>query len=262
LILVVVYLCYRKRKYGQFCCFGSDKTKELEMHELDQSTDLHIAVGGVASSSMSSPPSAVSRVTPANSSSAMSSPVVGAAGLGGTANPTPAVRKRKAPTTLRDLLVGDPEYIKIWKAQLQKEFSMENMNFYEAVEEYRKFKLNLERQNLANPTVRKTLFPKAKEIMAAYVAHDVGSAQVNIPENVEARLQRLYKQKFYTDEPITYMYGPDSELTPDDDSSYPRPVTPTIFDESQEVIFKLMENDSFPRFLKSREYKQLAQFSS
>lgn len=75
------------------------------------------------------------------------------------------------------------EFIKIWKEQLQSEYLIENMNFYEAVEGYRAFKvvvglglcqptlgkseicchipltqLALEKQSLPDSTIRKTLF--------------------------------------------------------------------------------------------------------
>eukprot|EP00457_Paulinella_chromatophora_P005860 gb/GEZN01005878.1/.p1 GENE.gb/GEZN01005878.1/~~gb/GEZN01005878.1/.p1 ORF type:complete len:482 (-),score=58.94 gb/GEZN01005878.1/:222-1667(-) len=129
------------------------------------------------------------------------------------------------------------------KIFLTREFSVENLLFYEEIEAYRKMK--------EADAAEMQLVGDAQRIYAKYIVPDA-PFQVNLPQaivkDLDGRLRNIFSQ------------GPNvgSSLTPDMyEPGYDMPEVPTIFDRAQRNIFKLMQTDSFPRFQRSPEYKKL-----
>jgi len=153
-------------------------------------------------------------------------------------------------TTLQGVL-SDRGGISSFKKFLTKEFSVENILFYEEIEEYRKKKKeggeDLE------------LIGEAQRIYAKYIIID-SPFQVNLPDNIvkelESKLKDIFSNAGKLPEALAGSYQPRSMS--DASSLLPNQrETPTIFDKAQENIFKLMSTDSFPRYFRSEEYQKL-----
>jgi hypothetical protein len=136
------------------------------------------------------------------------------------------------------LLLADPIGLAAFQVYLKKEMSAENLDFWLAVEEYRKTKKDLcKTMSPTEKPLRSAMKPHATKIFTRYMAQTVDSTQVNVPEDVDARTKNRLRQHF--DLGVDQEYGDPSK---------------TLFDEPQDVIFKLMESDSFGRFQKTPEF--------
>jgi len=154
-------------------------------------------------------------------------------------------------TTLQGVL-SDRSGLSSFKKFLTKEFSVENILFYEEIEEYRKKKKeggdDLE------------LIGEAQRIYAKYIIID-SPFQVNLPDAIVKELESKLKDIFSNAGKLPEALAPISfNRLPQAEPSALLPAqreTPTIFDKAQENIFKLMSTDSFPRFFRSEEYAKL-----
>jgi len=154
-------------------------------------------------------------------------------------------------TTLQGVL-SDRAGLSSFKKFLTKEFSVENILFYEEIEEYRKKKKeggdDLE------------LIGEAQRIYAKYIIID-SPFQVNLPDNIVKELEGKLKDIFSNAGKLPEALAGGSYLSrslSDPSSILPNQrETPTIFDKAQENIFKLMSTDSFPRYFRSEEYAKL-----
>ncbi|WAR21811.1 RGS-like protein [Mya arenaria] len=114
-----------------------------------------------------------------------------------------------------DKLLRDRVGIAVFKEFLKKEFSEENIEFWQTCEDYR---------NIADPKLRKA---KAREVYDKHVAMHSSD-----PVNIDSALRK----------------GVEAELTVDNPP-------PTIFLQAQQHIYQLMKQDSYVRFLKSEVYR-------
>jgi len=143
-----------------------------------------------------------------------------------------------------------------FKKFLTKEFSVENILFYEEIEDYRKKK--------ANGAEDLELIGEAQRIYAKYIIVD-SPFQVNLPDHIVKELENKLKEIFSNagkiaedDRPSNGgppTRGHDRNLSEVPALPHQRDV-PTIFDKAQENIFKLMSTDSFPRYQRSEEYRR------
>jgi len=194
--------------------------------------------------------------TSSSSSSSSSSPVAGTksvlavslAGSGFGGGGTNAAGQRV--TSLRWVL-DNKKALQLFKDFLRTELSDENILFYEEVEEYRAQKAKLEASDKSKLEVAKAMEPTARKIYKSYLQQtDINSRNINIPEDVMAILLKNLR--------VYHENGnlPVRDRGVSDDNSYPVSSTSTVFDEPQEVIYKLMESDSLRRFVKTEEGKQ------
>jgi len=129
----------------------------------------------------------------------------------------------------------------LFSAFLDKERSSENLLFWKEVEKYRARKRKLcETMDPGSTLLRKDLKPMAISIYTKFMSKTVSSLNVNVPEDVDARLVTRLRQHF--DQGVD-QEGGDANCT--------------VFDEAQEVILRLMESDSWKRFVKTNEYSGL-----
>jgi hypothetical protein len=159
-------------------------------------------------------------------------------------------------STLRGLL-STPQGFESFKRFLTKEFSVENILFYQEVAEFRKLKKDL----AEDPDADLKLLGKAQGVYAKYIIIDA-PFQVNLPDVIVRRLEIALKNEFAqagkkkeqkeaAAVTITAEPGSDAEAMAKEQAE-----CPTIFDAAQTNIFNLMNTDSFPRYSRTEEYKQ------
>lgn len=152
--------------------------------------------------------------------------------------------------SLRNVLLS-AEGFEAFKKFLTKEFSVENILFWAEVGQYRKAKKELVAKNA--PDMDLVLLGKAQALYALYIISQA-PFQVNLPDPIVRRIEARLKSEFAH-------AGKKTAAEPEDlpDPSSPPEVleTPTLFDAAQHNIFRLMETDSFPRFIRTDEYKKL-----
>lgn len=171
--------------------------------------------------------------------------------------------------------------IKSFMSFLTKEFSVENIIFYMAVEDYRKERLlrllaeKKEKENGKGPNNllddgrildslklehQKIDLDEAKAIYNKYMVQN-SSFQVNLPADIvkhigtEIQIKRGILDGIRThvsEDHVTNSVRLAKQIT--------EPRTPqTLFDVAQLNIYNLMEADSAPRFFRSPEYKKLSE---
>jgi len=145
-----------------------------------------------------------------------------------------------------------------FKKFLTKEFSVENILFYEEIEEYRTKK----RRGSNDPL---ELIAEAQRIYAKYIIND-SPFQVNLPDviikDLEDKLKELFASVARQDEKaLASVPSPSRALSVElgQNGILSKRDPPTLFDHAQENIFKLMNSDSFPRFQRSEEYKKICE---
>ncbi|XP_076805564.1 regulator of G-protein signaling 12-like [Clavelina lepadiformis] len=114
-------------------------------------------------------------------------------------------------------LLDDPLGVKYFKEFLRKEFSEENILFWEACENLRRFSLD-DREQLK------------QEIMSIY--NRFMAADASMPVNIDSRGQQLAEEALSL------------------------PPHPDVFHNQQHQVYTLMRLDSYSRFLKSNLYRQ------
>jgi len=124
---------------------------------------------------------------------------------------------------------------------LTAEFSVENLLFYADVEELRK-KITL------GATIE-VLRQENKRLYNKYVISDA-PFQVNLPDLIVASIS--VKMKIFHNEGKVDL---DKNADPMSSRDH-QPQPPTIFDEAQGCIYKLMETDSFQRYKTSQLYSE------
>jgi len=153
-------------------------------------------------------------------------------------------------TTLQGCL-SDKNGLNAFKKFLTKEFSVENILFYEEIEEYRARK----RRGAQDPL---ELLAEAQRIYAKYIIND-SPFQVNLPDSIIRDLEDKLKELFAG----VGSQGDGPPASPSRASMMEigvlgRRDPPTLFDNAQDNIYKLMNSDSFQRFARSDDYKKLA----
>jgi len=162
--------------------------------------------------------------------------------------------------TLEGLLT-DKKGVASFKKFLTKEFSVENILFYEEIEEFRK--------KQATRMDQLELVGEAQRIYAKYIIID-SPFQVNLPDPIVRELESKLKDMFSGTKMAEFSpesggggdrggHEPSHVRTSSEQLLLHQKDTPTIFDKAQENIFKLMSTDSFPRYQRSDEYKKLVQ---
>jgi len=166
----------------------------------------------------------------------------------------PSIEEANVPedlTTLQGLLAHKAG-IASFKKFLTKEFSVENILFFEEIEEYRKKK--------KDGGEELELIGEAQRIYAKYIIVD-SPFQVNLPDAIVKDLESKLKDIFSSnagklpESPTNYSLQ--RHLSEAMSLLPAHRDTPTIFDKAQENIFKLMSTDSFPRYFRSDEYQKL-----
>ena len=113
--------------------------------------------------------------------------------------------------------------VHVHKTFLVQEFSVENILFFNEVSHFQRIDDEEE------------LYSQAHSIYKQYLETNKAPLEVNLPasiaKDISERIQEIREG---------------------------RSTKSDIFDECQEAIYKLMESDSFPRFLKSKVCKELA----
>ncbi|KAL1503670.1 hypothetical protein AB1Y20_012143 [Prymnesium parvum] len=117
-------------------------------------------------------------------------------------------------------ILARPEGLKAFKEHLVSEFSSENIIFWLEVQAFA--------DDFADETDKTKIVSAAGNIMEKYVK-PTSEMQVNLPEKLVRQLLNLPIDQF----------------------------GPQMFRGAQAEIYRLMETDSFPRFVKSSGYKQL-----
>lgn len=143
---------------------------------------------------------------------------------------------------------------------LTKEFSVENILFYLEIEDFRRAQVQLEEQNR-----HREVLLLAQAVNQKFVSGD-SSYQINLPSHAVADLRHALERA----EELIEAAEPEGpfpsmeELAPDWNrqqitsyGSYFRPEVQTVFDNCQKIVHALMETDSFPRFTRSTEYREL-----
>jgi len=158
-------------------------------------------------------------------------------------------------STLRGLL-QTAQGFEAFKAFLSKEFSVENILFYQEVVDFRKMKQELK----DDPDSDLKLLQRAQAIYAKFIIIDA-PFQVNLPDLIVRKLEiglknefaqagKKREQKESTAVTITADAGSDAAAMQEEQLA-----CPTIFDAAQTNIFNLMNTDSFPRYARTEEYK-------
>jgi len=142
-------------------------------------------------------------------------------------------------------LLADKNGLTSFKKFLTKEFSVENILFYEEIEEYRSKK--------KAGSTDLDLVAEAQRIYAKYIITD-SPFQVNLPDVIIKNLEIALKELFSGN--VTNSERPEVLRSMSTSEGLQRQ-PPTLFDRAQENIFKLMNSDSFPRYVRSDEYKTL-----
>jgi regulator of G-protein signaling len=155
---------------------------------------------------------------------------------GGGVNPMDARQSIEAtPTVLTlDVLLNDAEMCHVFQQFLTKEFSVENLLLWKAIEVFR-----WKYQSIAN----QDLSMARATAMKMYKAFCAENARLQV--NISAERQRAVEEFFNSDRMLNA-----------DDVEFVRECV-TMYTELQKDIFDLMKEDSFKRFLKSDEFLQL-----
>eukprot|EP01029_Cantina_marsupialis_P020536 TRINITY_DN4817_c0_g1_i2.p1 TRINITY_DN4817_c0_g1~~TRINITY_DN4817_c0_g1_i2.p1 ORF type:complete len:163 (+),score=43.94 TRINITY_DN4817_c0_g1_i2:401-889(+) len=119
-------------------------------------------------------------------------------------------------------VLDDKKCVNVFKKFLVREFSVENLLFVLDAEAYQ---LASQREG-----DREHLRTRGKRIYDLYISSN-SDMEVNIPDNVRTRI--------------------DKGIIDDPTNSH-------LFDEARDVLFRNMERDSFPRFLRSQSCNTLA----
>lgn len=135
-----------------------------------------------------------------------------------------------------------------FKSFLTKEFSVENVLFYEEIEQYRGKKASGEESE-------EVLVMEAQRIYAKYIIPDA-PFQVNLPQNIVKDLDGSVRNILAPNPELYNMQPGEAEVN---EIGYVAPATPTIFDASQKEIFKLMNTDSFPRYQRSEYFREFVE---
>jgi len=149
----------------------------------------------------------------------------------------------KALESLSALILNDAGF-ESFRKFLSAEFSVENLLFWKDIDTFRK-KI---RENQAGEFIN----AENSRLFAKYIVED-SPFQVNLPERIVADVKSVIDGK--TQPPAI---GPNDiklEEKTNADFAKTSPSPPTIFDEAQKSIFKLMESDSFPRYKSSDQYR-------
>jgi len=164
---------------------------------------------------------------------------------------TPSERRSESANvrslTLRDVLTGrNPRCLKAFSEFCKAENNDSNLKFYKVIEEYRHQKAEAEQKSLNEEPleVAQDMAEKNDEIFKLFL--NPQAAKVKLPEDVAGRLaQRSFKY---------HRTGQmESVLLPADDGVgfAVAAFVPTVFDEAQEVIFKVLEKDAWFQFMKT-----------
>mmetsp|Transcript_35082 Transcript_35082/g.68882 ORF Transcript_35082/g.68882 Transcript_35082/m.68882 type:complete len:460 (+) Transcript_35082:48-1427(+) len=142
---------------------------------------------------------------------------------------------------------------------LSKEFCVENLQFYMAVEDYRQFLMkNQDKRDKAAE-----LSERAVSIYEKYILIDA-PFQVNLPAAIFQDLQQTIKMRFLTGRRRTVTQTVPRKSLSSNSKKIQNSLlekkevkTDTVFDAAQGEIYKLMERDSVPRFINSDTYRKL-----
>ena len=124
---------------------------------------------------------------------------------------------------------------------LKREYSMENLLFYEACESYIEKVRIIETMNGNGNTSNyidsrsNAMFEEAKSIYKKFVEPNVAPFEINLPNHIRKPLMKIFN-----DDNLSTLNKMDIEFI-------------SIFDKAMDNIFHLMETDSFSRFKKSAE---------
>ena len=135
-------------------------------------------------------------------------------------------------------ILQDPEAHHTFKDFLTSEFSVENLMFYEAVQEFQEdFEADIPNENQE----------LAQRIYNDFIA--VGSPfQVNLPATVVSPLAQMLRPQLLSTSPIIAQHIQQQRM---------QQIHQNIFDEAVRNILELMKRDSYQRFIRSRYYRKL-----
>jgi hypothetical protein len=124
---------------------------------------------------------------------------------------------------------------------LSAEFSVENLLFWKDIDTFRK--------KIRDNQSPEFVTSENQRLYAKYIVED-SPFQVNLPEKIVDNVKAVIDGK---SSPPTI--SPSDVRLEEGKSDRTAPSPPTIFDEAQKSIFKLMESDSFPRYKSSDQYR-------
>jgi len=138
-------------------------------------------------------------------------------------------------------LLNNEAGLKSFQEFLTKEFSVENLQFFLAVEEYRKKKRELEAEGVQQMVIQEM----TQKLYDKFIVENA-PFQVNLPASSLRIIQKAMKNslKIPLDEQETDEYFVQNDY-------------PTVFDRAQYNILRLMETDSSPRYFRSELFQKL-----
>jgi len=155
--------------------------------------------------------------------------------------------------TLRDVLTGrNPRCFQAFSEYMKTEHSESLLKFYMVIEEYRHQKAEMEQKALNEDPleIAVDMADKANEIFKSFLNSQDHKSYVALPEDVATRLAQR-SNKYHRTGIV------DAVLLPADDGVgfAVAAFVSTVFDEAQEVVFKMMEADAWFRFMKTDRAK-------
>ena len=201
-------------------------------------------------------------------------------GSSGALSPT-GLKPGQQPERLYQIL-ADPDGMEAFTQFLTKEFSVENIVFYNEIETLRSELCTSHTEGTYEP---RAFLDRLKHIHEKYIQPSA-SYQVNLPDPVVKNCEAHLKHEAYlngvqlnlaakpTSGPkranlptVAGIQSTQPSVASADDHSHPPPAqnppldhldqsTPTLFDDAQRTIYVLMEKDSMLRFVRSDLYKK------
>jgi len=127
-------------------------------------------------------------------------------------------------------LLGYREGIDALEQHMKKEFSVENLELYKAVREFRR------KYNSSAEIKTTELVQDAKRIFETFIL-DAAPKQVNLPAEVKDNLKKIFLDAF----------------------NFPRGINQKVFNEAYRASFDLMVRDTFLRFRTTAQGKELVE---
>lgn len=151
------------------------------------------------------------------------------------------------PPTLDTLLglLNNEAGLKSFHEFLTKEFSVENLQFFLAVEEYRKKKRDMEAEGAHYMVIQEM----TQKLYDKFIVENA-PFQVNLPATSLRLIQKAMKLQM-TGSPFETVDEQEDEYCIENEF-------PTIFDRAQYNILRLMETDSSPRYFRSELFQKLS----
>lgn len=223
-----------------------------------------------------SPPTFTPSLPPVASISPASSPHEQSAFVSQTITKPKINRARLSLCVTFDHIMKWPAGRVAFREHLQREYNSENIDFWEEVNEYHTlFPPNVRSTEkdisepihaIINPTIRRAIISKAQCIVDLYLTPH-SAKEINLPSHTHNQILSAVASLHLMESSDGGILRLNSRTDIKDggradtsSASLPTVWVPPIhlFDIAQNEVILLMRNDSFPRFIKTNEFEQLA----